>query len=289
MCRCLISQLECVQQFTLFDGWKAENSHNSLISCPLACTKTPKSPDLGRHRHPPLVKENFYQYQEHLKFVCILFSSTLNNFRSQITGVSDQSAPWLVLETQECYATLWYSTSIFQFNNHLTCTRTPGERRKEGERAGGCIKKWIAGVSAFFTFYSKRLTGASANPKPWISIIIKRQAYAQNWHLDSLLSWGAQTLVTETVSRGCVSCFIKGASYRNSGDKDEWGPSAKCHFHGASWSFHHLDRMCRALKVSAYKIWCLIWKRDLWQSCKKRERCVADEKILSETTRCRRV
>lgn len=143
-----------------------ENSHNSLISCPLACTKTPKSPDLGRRRHPPLVKENFYQYQEHLKFVCILFSSTLNNFRSQITGVSDQSAPWLVLETQECYATLWYSTSIFQFNNHLTCTRTPGERRKEGGREGGRIKKWIAGISAFFTFFSKRLTGVSANPNP---------------------------------------------------------------------------------------------------------------------------
>lgn len=125
-------------------GEKRENSHNSLISCPLACTETPKSPDLGRRRHLPLVKENFYQYQEHLKFVCILFSSTLNNFRSQITGVSDQSAPWLVLETQECYATLWYSTSIFQFNNHLTCTRTPGERRKEGEQEGGSIKKWIA-------------------------------------------------------------------------------------------------------------------------------------------------
>lgn len=62
--------------------------------------------DADRQQTSPLVKENFYQYQEHLKFVCILFSSTLNNFRSQITGVSDQSASWLVLETQECYTTL---------------------------------------------------------------------------------------------------------------------------------------------------------------------------------------
>lgn len=88
--------------------------------------------DTGRQHASPLVKENFYQYQEHLKFVCILFSSTLNNFRSQITGVSDQSASWLVLETQECYTTLWYSTSIFQFNNHLTCTHTPRDERRKG-------------------------------------------------------------------------------------------------------------------------------------------------------------
>lgn len=91
--------------------------------------------DTDRQHTSPLVKENFYQYQEHLKFVCILFSSTLNNFTSQITGVPDQSASRLVLETQECYATLWYSTSIFQFNNRLTCAHTPwDERRKERER-----------------------------------------------------------------------------------------------------------------------------------------------------------
>lgn len=124
-----------VPQFTLLGVWDVEIYNNALISCPLACTKSPKSPVLGRQHASPLVKENFYHYQEHLKFVCILFSSTLNNFRSQITGVSDQSASWLVLETQECYATLWYSTSIFQFNNHLTCTHTPrDERWRGGER-----------------------------------------------------------------------------------------------------------------------------------------------------------
>lgn len=150
-----------VQQFTPLGVWEGENHHNSLISCPLACTKTPKSPVLGRHRQhtSPLVKENFYQYQEHLKFVCILFSSTLNNFRSQITGVSDQSASWLVLETQECYATLWYSTSIFQFNNHLTCTHTPRDERRKGEERErerefqkDIWKKWIEEITAFFTF-----------------------------------------------------------------------------------------------------------------------------------------
>lgn len=93
--------------------------------------------DAARRHTSRLVKENFYQYQEHLKFVCILFSSTLNNFRSQITGVSDQSASRLVLETQECYATLWYSTSIFQFHNHLTCTHTPGDERRKGRERGG--------------------------------------------------------------------------------------------------------------------------------------------------------
>lgn len=120
--------------------WEVEIYNNPLVSCPLACTESPKSPVLGWQHASPLVKENFYQYQEHLKFVCILFSSTLNNFRSQITGVSDQSASWLVLETQECYATLWYSTSIFQFNNHLTCTRAPrdegGRERNSGKMAG---------------------------------------------------------------------------------------------------------------------------------------------------------
>lgn len=80
---------------------------NSLVSCPSACTKNPQNLQTWADgAHLRLVKENFYQYQEHLKFVCILFSSTLNNFRSQITGVSDQSASRLVLETQECYATL---------------------------------------------------------------------------------------------------------------------------------------------------------------------------------------
>lgn len=134
----LILQQPLLLQFTLEE---AETSNNSLISCPLACMKTPKSPALGRQHASSLVKENFYQYQEHLKFVCILFSSTLNNFRSQITGVSDQSASWLVLETQECYATLWYSTSIFQFNNRLTCTHTPWDERgewKEREAEGVC-------------------------------------------------------------------------------------------------------------------------------------------------------
>ena len=48
--------------------------------------------DAERQHASQRVKGNFYQYQEHLKFVCILFSSTLNNFRSQITGGSDQSA-----------------------------------------------------------------------------------------------------------------------------------------------------------------------------------------------------
>lgn len=106
--------------------------------------------DTGRQHASPLVKENFYQYQEHLKFVCILFSGTLNNFRSQITGVSDQSASWLVLETQECYATLWYSTSIFQFNNHLTCTHTPRDER------GECREREIQGRWRGFVKYSKR-------------------------------------------------------------------------------------------------------------------------------------
>lgn len=78
-----------------------------------------------------LVRENFYHYQGHLKFVCILFCSILNNFRSQITGARDQSAFWWVQETQELYAMLWYSTSIFQFGDHLTCTRTPWDGRKE--------------------------------------------------------------------------------------------------------------------------------------------------------------
>lgn len=95
--------------------------------------------DAARRHTSPLVKENFYQYQEHLKFVCILFSSTLNNFRSQITGVSDQSASRLVLETQECYATLWYSTSIFQFHNHLTCAHTPGDERRKGGVGGARV------------------------------------------------------------------------------------------------------------------------------------------------------
>lgn len=77
-------------------------------------------------------QRNFYHYLGHLKFVCILFFSTLNNFRSQITGACDQSSFRLVQETQELYPVLWYSTSIFQFNNRLTCACTPwDERRKE--------------------------------------------------------------------------------------------------------------------------------------------------------------
>lgn len=150
--------------------------------------------DAARRHTSRLVKENFYQYQEHLKFVCILFSSTLNNFRSQITGVSDQSASRLVLETQECYATLWYSTSIFQFHNHLTCTHTPGDERRKGRRGSGWGRESV-GERVWRTRIKKWTEELRAGSSPLCKFKIKRITYEfqlcwspdSQWHLWTLM------------------------------------------------------------------------------------------------------
>lgn len=88
-------------------GWSAFFPLSQTFSdSPLACAGTLGLGAAAEKYIFLVVKENFYHLQGHLKFVCILFSSTLNNFRSQITGAHDQSAFRLVQETQELYATL---------------------------------------------------------------------------------------------------------------------------------------------------------------------------------------